>query len=114
MRECLFITGWSCSVSDSILPGGPGKPAAKALDRAGLECNYNTIPFDQRKPFDPSGVRIGTPSVTSRGMKEKEMKRIADWMHRALSHPNDETKLDKIRAEVEELCRGFPPPGIRV
>ncbi len=95
-------------------PSINGKPAARALDRAGLECNYNTIPFDPRKPFDPSGVRIGTPSVTSRGMKEREMKKIAEWMHRALAGAVDEAALQKIRAEVMDLCEGFPPPGIRV
>lgn len=95
-------------------PSINGKPAAKALDRAGLECNYNTIPFDPRKPFDPSGVRIGTPSVTSRGMKEKEMKKIADWMHRALVHASDEAQLARLRAEVIEVCKAFPPPGIRI
>ena len=95
-------------------PSLSGKPAAKALDQAGIECNYNTIPFDQRKPFDPSGVRIGTPAITSRGMKEGEMKKIAEWMHRALSRCNDPAALEKIRGEVAELCEGFPPPGIRV
>lgn len=95
-------------------PAINGKPAAKALDKAGLECNYNTIPFDPRKPFDPSGVRIGTPAVTSRGMREPQMKKIADWMHRALVHASNEPQLAKIRAEVAEMCESFPPPGIRV
>jgi glycine hydroxymethyltransferase len=95
-------------------PGLSGKPAAKALDQAGIECNYNTIPFDQRKPFDPSGVRIGTPAVTSRGMKEGEMKKVAEWMHRALSRHEDPAALERIRGEVAELCEAFPPPGIRV
>ena len=95
-------------------PGVNGKPAAKALDKAGLECNYNAIPFDPRKPFDPSGLRIGTPAVTSRGMKEPEMARIADWMDRALVHGDDDPALEKIGAEVQALCEGFPSPGIRV
>ncbi len=95
-------------------PSINGKPAAKALDKAGLECNYNTVPFDPRKPFDPSGVRIGTPSVTSRGMKEREMKKIADWMQRALMHANDDAQLARIRAEVAEVTESFPPPGIRI
>jgi glycine hydroxymethyltransferase len=91
-----------------------GKPAARTLSAAGLESNYNTIPFDKRKPFDPSGVRIGTPSVTSRGMKEPEMRRIAEWMDRALSHSGDPGTLEKIRAEAAELAESFPAPGIRV
>jgi glycine hydroxymethyltransferase len=95
-------------------PSLSGKPAAKALAAAGIECNYNTIPFDTRKPFDPSGVRIGTPSVTSRGMKEKEMKHVAAWMGKALVKANDPAALEKIRAEVAEFCEKFPAPGIRV
>ena len=91
-----------------------GKPAAKALEKAGIECNYNTIPFEKRKPFDPSGVRIGTPAITSRGMKEGDMERIAEWMQRALDAAEDDDKLASIRAEVAEFCRGFPAPGIRV
>ena len=91
-----------------------GKPAAKALHAAGIECNYNTVPFDPRKPFDPSGIRIGTPSITSRGMTEKEMPQIADWIDRAVSAANDEQALANIRAEIAEFCRAFPAPGIRV
>ncbi|HLU47345.1 MAG TPA: serine hydroxymethyltransferase [Planctomycetota bacterium] len=90
-----------------------GKPAARALHLAGIECNYNTIPFDPRKPFDPSGVRIGTPSVTSRGMREGDMARIAEWMDRAIRHASEPDALEKIRAEVAEFCKGFPSPGIR-
>jgi len=91
-----------------------GKPAAQALHKAGIECNYNTIPFDPRKPFDPSGVRIGTPSVTSRGMTESEMPQIAEWIDRAIAHAGDDDALRAIRAEVAEFCRAFPAPGIRV
>ena len=91
-----------------------GKPAAQALNKAGIECNYNTVPFDPRKPFDPSGLRIGTPSITSRGMTEKEMPRIAAWMDRVIESADDDSKLSRIRAEVVEFCRDFPAPGIRV
>jgi glycine hydroxymethyltransferase len=89
----------------------PGKVAARALDRAGIELNYNTVPYDPRKPFDPSGIRLGSPSVSSRGMGEAEMKQIASLMDRVISNPSDEN-ADKVRAEVKALCAKFPAPGI--
>jgi len=89
-----------------------GKKAAKALDRAGIVCNYNTIPYDPRKPFSPSGLRIGTPAVTSRGMGEEEMRRIAAWMDEVVAAPGDEHVVERVRGEVRELCQGFPAPGI--
>ncbi len=92
--------------------GIPGKVAAKALDQAGLELNYNTVPFDPRKPFDPSGIRLGTPSVTSRGMREPEMKHIARWIDEVCQAPADEARLTRIAQEVRELCAAFPAPGI--
>ncbi len=91
-----------------------GKRAARVFQDAGLETNYNTIPFDPRKPMDPSGVRIGTPAVTSRGMKEKEMTLIADWMDRAIVAADKPDELETIRNEIAELCEGFPAPGISV
>jgi glycine hydroxymethyltransferase len=98
-----------------VTPRGiTGKPAARALHEAGIECNYNTIPFDPRKPFDPSGVRIGTPAITSRGMREEHMGPIAAWIDRVLGVADDAEKLHEIRAEVAEFCKAFPPPGIRV
>ena len=92
----------------------PGKVAAKALDAAGIELNYNSVPFDPRKPFDPSGIRIGTPAVTSRGMKEAEMKQIAAWMDQVVSAPSDAGLHERIAGEVRELCSRFPAPGILV
>jgi glycine hydroxymethyltransferase len=90
-----------------------GKPAAKALDIAGLELNYNTVPFDPRKPFDPSGVRLGTPAVTTRGLGVEQMPLIADWMDRAVqaAESGDDPALEKIAAEVRELLAGYPMPG---
>jgi len=89
----------------------PGKVAARALDKAGIELNYNAVPYDTRKPFDPSGIRLGSPSVSSRGMGEPEMRQIAAWMDRIISDPTDENAA-KVRGEVLELTRKFPAPGI--
>ena len=85
-----------------------GKAAQIALDRAGITANKNMVPFDPRKPTVTSGIRIGTPAVTTRGMKEKEMVRIAALTSRVLEHPGDVDVLDQVRAEVEGLCREFP------
>ncbi|NLE85918.1 MAG: serine hydroxymethyltransferase [Myxococcales bacterium] len=92
--------------------GTPGKVAAQALDRAGIVCNYNSVPFDPRKPFDPSGIRIGTPAVTSRGMGADEMKKLARWMDQVVRAPEDEALLSRIAAEVKECCDAFPAPGL--
>ncbi|HTJ44739.1 MAG TPA: serine hydroxymethyltransferase [Kofleriaceae bacterium] len=92
----------------------PGKAAAKALDEAGIVLNYNTVPFDPRKPFDPSGVRIGTPAVTSRGMKEAEMRQIAAWIDQVVAAPTDASVKERVAGEVRELCKKFPAPGIVV
>lgn len=97
---------------DVTTRGINGKPAARALNLAGIECNYNTIPFDPRKPMDPSGLRLGTPAVTTRGMKENDMSRIAEWIDRALGAAEDSARLESIRGEVREFCAGFPAPGI--
>jgi len=91
-----------------------GKVAAKALDRAGIVANYNAIPNDPRKPFDPSGLRVGTPAVTSRGMKTPEMKRLAAFIDQVVAAPGDEALIARVAGEVKEMCRGFPAPGLRV
>ncbi|GAB2962305.1 serine hydroxymethyltransferase [Saccharothrix stipae] len=88
-----------------------GKPAAKALDRAGVEANYNTVPFDPRKPFDPSGVRLGTAAITTRGLTEEHMPLIAEWIDRAVGAADDEQALDRIAAEVADVMAGYPMPG---
>jgi len=100
------------AVIDMTQKGVWGKPMAQALDKAGIVANYNTIPFDKRRPFDPSGVRIGTPSVTSRGMGEAEMVQIAAWIEDVAEHVKDEERLAQIAREVAEFCRTFPAPGI--
>ncbi|WP_433057343.1 serine hydroxymethyltransferase [Dactylosporangium sp. CS-033363] len=90
-----------------------GKPAAKALDRAGIETNYNTVPYDTRKPFDPSGLRIGTPALTTRGLTPAEMPQVATWISRAVDAAlkSDDAALDAIAAEVRELLSAYPMPG---
>ena len=80
-----------------------GKPAAQALDRAGIELNHNAVPFDPRKPFDPSGIRLGTAGITTRGLKPSQMPLIADWIDRAISAVANEPALTRIAAEVEDL-----------
>lgn len=94
-----------------VTPRGlTGKVAEKALDRAGITVNKNLIPFDQRPPLDPSGLRIGTPALTTRGMKEVEMRRIAAWIDTVLSQPEDAAVSGRIRAEVCSLGQQFPAP----
>src|SRR5580700_1807030 len=99
---------------DVTSKGVTGKQLAQALDRAGVVLNYNAVPFDPRKPFDPSGVRIGTPSVTTRGMGTDAMLRIAEWIDRVTQAPGDEAGLAKIAGEVKDVCAKYPAPGIRV
>ncbi|MFM8388443.1 MAG: serine hydroxymethyltransferase, partial [Actinomycetota bacterium] len=92
------------SVGDDLT----GKDAQVALDAAGITLNKNTVPDDPRSPFVTSGVRIGTPSVTTQGMREPEMQLIADFIARALRGRNDEAVLAGIRKEVADLCARFP------
>lgn len=88
------------------------KKYVKALDMAGISTNKNMVPYDTGTPFDPSGLRIGTPAITTRGMKEKEMKQIADWMNRVADNISNKKELGKIKKEVKKLCKQFPVPGI--
>jgi glycine hydroxymethyltransferase len=88
--------------------GITGKLAEEALDRAGITVNKNAIPFDPEKPFIASGIRIGTPAITTRGLKEKDMGKVAAWINRAIQHHQNSKELAKIRAEVKALCLKFP------
>lgn len=91
--------------------GVKGAHAEIALGKAGITVNKNTVPFDPRPPFDPSGIRLGTPALTTRGMKEGEMEQVAEWIDRAIAAGSDETKLATIHNEVLELTKHFPLPG---
>jgi glycine hydroxymethyltransferase len=93
---------------DVFSKGINGKQAEQALDKAGITVNKNTIPFDQNPPLTPSGIRIGTPALTTRGMKEPEMEAIGEWITDVLDSSNDETVQKRVRREVEALCERFP------
>ncbi len=91
-----------------------GKPLAKALDKAGISLNYNSVPFDTAKPFNPSGIRIGTPAMTSRGLKPEHMDKVAEWMDAVLLNMENESKLTAIANDVKGFLSDFPAPGIPV
>ncbi|NEA17062.1 serine hydroxymethyltransferase [Streptomyces halstedii] len=92
----------------------PGKVAAKALDRAGIVVNYNAVPYDPRKPFDPSGIRVGTPALTSRGVPTSEMGTVAQWIDLVVdaARTGDETTVSKVRGEVKAMMDAYPAPGL--
>jgi glycine hydroxymethyltransferase len=92
--------------TDSV--GLSGKDAEKALEHAGITCNKNMVPNDKRSPFVTSGVRLGTPAITTRGLKEEHMSLLANWIFETLKSHNDEVALNKIKTSVLELCRTFP------
>ena len=87
-----------------------GDVAEKAMDKAGLTANKNVIPDDTLPPFKPSGIRLGTPAITTRGFKEEQMPIVADWIVRSLKNNKNEKELEKIKHEVAELARQFPLP----
>ncbi|AWV91191.1 serine hydroxymethyltransferase [Bradymonas sediminis] len=95
---------------DVTARGSTGKIASTAMAQAGIVCNANSIPFDPRSPFDPSGIRIGTAAVTTRGMKPAQMRQIVAWTDDAINHADDPARLAAIRAEVDAMCGEFPVP----
>jgi glycine hydroxymethyltransferase len=97
---------------DMTPQGVTGDEAEKVLDSVSLTVNKNMIPDDKRKPLDPSGIRLGTPGVTTRGMKEAEMKRIAEYINRAIQNRENEGELHKLRGEILEFAQKFPVPGV--
>jgi len=88
-----------------------GKQAEKTLDECGVTVNMNMIPFDTRKPMDPSGIRIGTPALTTRGMGTAEMEQVGRWISQALRHPDDAKLHRSIREDVRQMCQNFPVPA---
>ena len=93
---------------DVFSQGLTGKVAEAALGKAGITVNKNAIPFDENPPMVASGIRLGTPAVTTRGMAEPEMDRIGEFISRVLATPEDDRVASMVRAEVEGLCRTFP------
>ncbi|WP_242893425.1 serine hydroxymethyltransferase [Actinomadura litoris] len=93
--------------------GVPGKPAAQALDRAGIELNYNAVPFDPRTPFDPSGLRLGTAAITTRGLNEERMPQIAGWIDEVVqaAAKQDEAALGRVAGQVRDMLAAHPMPG---
>jgi glycine hydroxymethyltransferase len=91
-----------------------GKLAEEVLDRCGITCNKNMIPFDERKPMDPSGIRLGTPALTTRGMGTGEMKQIAAWILRVLKSPSDQQVIATTKGDVAELAEQFPVPAAKL
>lgn len=101
-------------VVDVTPKGISGRQASQALDRAGIVCNFNSIPYDPRKPFDPSGIRLGTAAMSSRGIGADEMDKLAGWMDRVLGNIDDENIIESVRKEVEAFAASYPAPGITV
>ena len=91
----------------------PGKQAQQLLDTVGITLNMNMIPDDPRSPMDPSGIRLGTPAITTRGAKEADMEKIAEWMVKVLQNPEDTVLHQSIKQEVKEFSLQFPVTGIK-
>lgn len=113
-KDFQLVTGGTDShllLIDMTNKGVSGKQAENALGKAGITVNKNTVPFDSRSPFDPSGIRMGTPALTTRGMGKVEMKLIANWIDTVINNIDDESALNKIRNEIIDLAKNFPLPN---
>ncbi|MBN8615958.1 MAG: serine hydroxymethyltransferase [Deltaproteobacteria bacterium] len=114
-RDVTLVTGGTDNhliLADLTSKNVSGKKAAVALEAAGIVCNYNSVPFDKRKPFDPSGIRIGTPSITSRGMTVADMKTIGNWMADVIEAPEDTKVHERVKTELLALTAKYPAPGL--
>lgn len=115
-RGASLVTGGTDNhmmVLDSVASYGiDGRVAEETLDRIAITTNKQIIPDDPNPPLRPSGIRLGTPAATSRGMREAGMEKLAGWISQALAQREDEDALAALRAEVEAFCRDFPVPGI--
>lgn len=127
MKNCKTLSEELANMGYRIISGGTdnhlivvdmsskkisGKEAEIALDKIGISVSRSTIPNDPNPPMNPSGVRFGTPAITTRGMKEEEIKKIAIWVNSAIDHKNEPDILDKIKDEVREMCLDFPVPSV--
>ena len=101
-------------LADVTSIGLSGRQAEETLGRCGITVNKNMIPFDQRKPMDPSGIRIGTPALTTRGMGADQMREIGGWIVSVLKSPDDEKQIEEIRQSVLDLCQHFPVPAAAI
>lgn len=120
LADCLLAKGYDLVTGgtdnhllliDLTNKGIKGAEAEKALGMAGITVNKNTVPFDPRPPFDPSGIRLGTPALTTRGLKEAEMNQVADWIDTAIAAKGNESKLTELHKAVTEFTKAFPLPG---
>ena len=115
-KQAALVTGGTDNhmmVVDTVASFGlDGRVAEEALDKVQITTNKQIIPDDPNPPLRPSGIRIGTPAATTRGMKEPEMEKLASWIVACLQNPEDEANLSRIRSEVESFCGSFPVPGI--
>ena len=115
-RQASLVTGGTDNhmmvVNTEISYGLDGRVAEETLDKASITTNKQIIPDDPNPPLRPSGIRIGTPAATSRGMVESDMEQLGEWIADCLTHHDDEAKLNAIRADVEAFCESFPVPGL--
>jgi glycine hydroxymethyltransferase len=114
-QGCSLVTGGTDNhlvLIDATALGHTGKSLAEGLERAGIVANANKVPFDPRPAEDPSGVRLGTPALTTRGMKEAQMAQVAQFIGQVARELDNAASLERVRSQVAELCAGFPAPGV--